>query len=50
KNACAERLVDLAEPPLDSDGKPLRIRHQLSDDVFGIRLADYHDKCTALVS
>lgn len=43
KQPCAEKWLDLSAPPAADSARPLKIRNLLSDDAFGINLADYHD-------
>ena len=42
KRRCPERVVDLSSNPMLADGTPLKIKHLLSDDAFGIDLKQYH--------
>lgn len=43
KKPCPERMLNLADDPLDAKGQPLSIRNLLSDGLFGIDLKQYHD-------
>ena len=48
KEKCKERLIDLSEAPVDSNGNAVTISHLLSDGVFGIHLSNYHEPITYL--
>lgn len=48
KAACEEFVIDLSQAPTDSNADPIRIRHLLSDNAFGINLAKYHEKASQL--
>jgi len=43
KKICAERFINLNNATTDNSGKPLKIRHLLSDDAFGIDIRHYHE-------
>lgn len=47
KKPCDEQMISLALDPLDSAGKPIKIRNLLSDGMFGIDLKAYHDSANA---
>lgn len=48
KKPCEEKLIDLSSASLTREGKPITIKHLLSDHAFGIDLAIYHDRGTQL--
>jgi HD-GYP domain-containing protein (c-di-GMP phosphodiesterase class II) len=50
KQICEEKCVDLSLKQLDPKGRPLKIRHLLSDGAFDIKLADYFPAGTEAAS
>lgn len=44
KKPCKEKVIDLSTNPNDANGTPLKIKHLLSDDAFGIQLNQYHEQ------
>jgi HD-GYP domain-containing protein (c-di-GMP phosphodiesterase class II) len=50
KQICEEKCVDLSLKQLDPKGRPLKIRHLLSDGAFGIKLADHFSAGTEAAS
>lgn len=50
KQPCQEKIIDLSREANTQSGKVIKIRHLLSDDAFGIQLADYHDTASLLAA
>lgn len=43
KNSCEERIIDLNKQAPDNSDSAIKINHLLSDGIFGIELAKYHE-------